>query len=179
MEETKINLDDSVESYNSIEPTTNNDDINKYFRGLHQIKSNLPFKVGLYTMVYGKCYITFEKHDEKNFTSFNFDSQSSVCEIGSDVIIYPNVRIYGGVTIGHGSRLLEGSVITNNIKPYSIVDSLGNIKSRFSDDIIESLLKLEWWSLPYDTILKHKDLLCSDSSQLIIEQFVSRKENKS
>jgi acetyltransferase-like isoleucine patch superfamily enzyme len=189
MEETKI--DDLSKSPKTIDSAAINnddikeieetkikseDDINKYFRGLHNIKSSIPFKIGYYTMIYGECLITFKKHDDKNFTSFGFDSQSFVCEIGSDVIIYPNVKIFGGVNIGHGSRLLEGSVITNDVKPYSIVDNLGNVKSRFSDEIIDSLLKLEWWNLPYDIILKHKDLLSSDNTQLIIDGFLSKKE---
>jgi hypothetical protein len=68
------------------------------------------------------------------------------------------------LNIGHGSRLLEGLVITNDVKPYSIVDNLGNIKYRFSDEIIESL--------PYDITLKHKDLLSSNNMQLIIDEYI-------
>ena len=138
-------------------------------RGCDKIKSSIPVKIGSYTMIYGKCYITYAKHDDEKFTSYIFDD--SKCEIGCDVIIYPNVKIFGGVNIGHGSRLLEGAVIAEDIKPYSIIDNLGNVTSRYDDDTIKSLLELEWWNLSDDVILKNKDLLSSkSSSQSIIDE---------
>ncbi len=97
-------------------------------------------------MIYGKCHITYGKHDDEKFTSYFFEDAYPMCEIGSDVIIYPNVIIFGGINVGHGSRLLEGSVITKDVEPYSIVDSSGNVSFRFEKEIIESLLELEWWN---------------------------------
>ena len=144
-------------------------------KGCDKIKSNIPVKIGSYTMIYGKCYITYTKHDDEKFTSYVFDDPK--CEIGSDVIIYSNVRIFGGVNIGHGSRLLEGAIITEDVKPYSIVDNLGNITFRFSDDIIKSLLELEWWNFPDDIVSKNKDLLSSrNSNQSIIDQLILLKK---
>jgi len=148
---------------------------NKYIKGYNNIKSNIPFKVEPYTMIYGKCHITYAKHNDEKFTSYIFDNP--MCEIGSDIIIYPNVTIFGGINVGHGARLLQGSVITNDVKPYSIVDNLGNITFRYNDDIIESLLKLEWWNLSHDIILKNKDLLSSsNSNQSIIDELMLLKK---
>jgi len=137
-------------------------EVNNLVKGYKNIKSNIPFKVGPYTMIYGECNITYEKHNDEKFTSYIFDD--SLCEIGADVIIYPNVTIFGGVKIGHGSRLLEGSVITSDISPYSIVEKEGDIKFRFDNETIDSLLKLEWWTLPKDVILENKNLLLSNEN---------------
>lgn len=68
--------------------------------------------------------------------------------IGNDVWIGKNVMIKQGVTIGSGSVIGMGSIVTKDIEPYSIV--AGNpaklIRKRFSDEIIENLLQINWWN---------------------------------
>jgi serine acetyltransferase len=65
-----------------------------------------------------------------------------------------------GITVGKGSIVGAGSVVTKNVEPYSIV--AGNpakiIRYRFEDDIISKLLKLDWTSWTSDTISKHASL---------------------
>jgi acetyltransferase-like isoleucine patch superfamily enzyme len=64
--------------------------------------------------------------------------------IKDDVWIGMNAIICSGITIGQGSVIAAGAVVTKDIDPYAIVG--GNpahiIKYRFSKDIIERLLKL-------------------------------------
>lgn len=70
--------------------------------------------------------------------------------IGNDVWIGEGVFVKAGVTIGDGSVVGMGAVVTKDIAPYSIV--VGNparlIRYRFEQDIIDALLKMEWWKLP-------------------------------
>ncbi|MDS4048381.1 CatB-related O-acetyltransferase [Accumulibacter sp.] len=70
--------------------------------------------------------------------------------IGHDVWIGENVLIKGGVNVGHGAVVGMGSVVTRDVPPYAIV--AGNpahlIRMRFGAEMIEALLKLEWWNLP-------------------------------
>ncbi|MEP0263904.1 DapH/DapD/GlmU-related protein [Dokdonia sp.] len=74
--------------------------------------------------------------------------------IGNDVFIGMNVTILDGVTIGDGAVIGAGAVVSKHIPPYAI--AVGNpikiIKYRFEDEIIESLLKMNWWDLPEDKI---------------------------
>jgi len=74
--------------------------------------------------------------------------------IGNDVWIGERVIIKGGVKIGDGAVVGAGSVVTKDVDPYTIV--AGNpakpIKKRFNDGVIEMLLKLRWWDLPFEEL---------------------------
>ena len=56
--------------------------------------------------------------------------------------------------IGDGAVIASDSVVVKNVPPYAIVG--GNpakiIKFRFSEDVIESLLRIKWWDWSLDKI---------------------------
>lgn len=66
--------------------------------------------------------------------------------IGDDVWIGYGSIILSGVTIGRGSVVAAGSVVTHDIPPYAIV--AGNpakiIKYRFPDDIVKRLMDIDF-----------------------------------
>ncbi len=76
-------------------------------------------------------------------------------EIGNDVWIGAGSVILRGVMIGDGAVVGANSVITKDIPPYAVV--AGNpgriIKFRFSDDIIDRIIKLNWWDLDDSVII--------------------------
>jgi len=74
--------------------------------------------------------------------------------IENDVWIGLNCTIMGGVTIGNGSVVGAGSVVTKDVPPYAIVggNPVRHIKYRFDDDIIKELLDIQWWNWNDDTI---------------------------
>lgn len=76
--------------------------------------------------------------------------------IGCDVWIGEGVYVKAGISIGHGSIVGMGSVVTKDVPPYSII--AGNpaklIRMRFDQDIIESLLKMQWWRLPESELIR-------------------------
>lgn len=62
--------------------------------------------------------------------------------IGSDVWIGAYSIIRSNLTIGDGAVIGAGSIITKDVEPYTVV--VGNnrvLRQRFSDNIVESLLK--------------------------------------
>lgn len=67
--------------------------------------------------------------------------------IGNDVWICHGVTILAGVHIGDGAVVASGAVVTKDVEPYSVVGGVPAkvIKKRFSQDVIEKLLKLKWW----------------------------------
>ncbi|WP_019552657.1 Vat family streptogramin A O-acetyltransferase [Propionispira raffinosivorans] len=83
--------------------------------------------------------------------------------IGNDVWIGQYVTIMPGVKVGDGTIIAANSTVVKDVEPYSIVG--GNpavtIKKRFSDEIIELLLKLQWWNWDEKKIFKNLDALVS------------------
>ncbi|MDE6773391.1 MAG: CatB-related O-acetyltransferase, partial [Treponemataceae bacterium] len=75
--------------------------------------------------------------------------------VGNDVWIGQNVTIMPGIRIGDGAIIGARAVVTKDVPPYTIVGGVPAkpIRKRFSDDVIEKLLKLKWWDLPPEKIL--------------------------
>jgi acetyltransferase-like isoleucine patch superfamily enzyme len=69
--------------------------------------------------------------------------------LGSDIWIGTNVAIMGGVSIGDGAVIGAGSIVTKDVPPYAIVAGAPAVvkRSRFSDAVIERLLRAKWWEL--------------------------------
>ena len=101
---------------------------------------------------------TYEKDcDKKNYG--NISNQNNIydishltppCEIGHDVWIGSNAFIKAGVKIGTGAVIGANAVVTKDVPPYAIVGGVPAkiIRHRFAPEIIEQLLKSEWWNLP-------------------------------
>ena len=69
--------------------------------------------------------------------------------IGNDVWTGHNVNIMSGVNVGDGAVIAAGAVVTKDVPPYAIVAGVpATIKRfRFSDKIVERLLRSKWWEL--------------------------------
>ena len=69
--------------------------------------------------------------------------------IGSDVWTGHNVNILSGVSVGDGAVIGAGSVVTKDVPPYAIVAGAPAQvrRMRFSEAVIERLLRLKWWEL--------------------------------
>ena len=67
-----------------------------------------------------------------------------------------NVIVQDGITIGDGAIVGSGAIVTHDIPPYAIAVGVPArvIKYRFSEDIISDLMKLKWWNLPDEEIVK-------------------------
>lgn len=78
-----------------------------------------------------------------------FSGSSPLITIEDDVWIGARVIVAGArpITIGRGSIIAAGSVVTKNIPPYSIVG--GNparyIRARFSAELIAKIQATRWW----------------------------------
>lgn len=68
--------------------------------------------------------------------------------IGNDVWIGDDVTILSGVTIGNGACIATKSLVTKDVPAYSIVGGLPAkaIKMRFSNEVVEVLMELNWWN---------------------------------
>jgi len=81
--------------------------------------------------------------------------------IGNDVWIGSNVTIMSGITIGDGAVISANSHVIKDIGRYTIAggNPAQEIKRRFSNEVVDLLLKLSWWELPLTQIKTiHHDL---------------------
>jgi virginiamycin A acetyltransferase len=83
--------------------------------------------------------------------------------IGNDVWIGQNVTILPGIKIGDGAIIAANATVAKDVEPYTIVG--GNpaklIKKRFSDELVDLLLKLQWWNWDEQKIFEHLEELVS------------------
>lgn len=86
-----------------------------------------------------------------------FDDDVPKNLIENDVWIGTNAIIPGGIQIGTGAIVADGSVAVKDVLPYAIVG--GNpakiMKYRFPDIQIKFLLSSEWWTWPKEKIFQH------------------------
>ena len=84
--------------------------------------------------------------------------------IGSDVWLCANCIILSGVTIGHGSVIANGAVISRDVDPYAIM--AGNpakaVKWRFDEPTRVALLESKWWDWPENEVEKILPMLCNE-----------------
>jgi virginiamycin A acetyltransferase len=69
--------------------------------------------------------------------------------IGNDVWMGQNAMIMPSVScIGDGAVIAAGAVVTKDVEPYSVVAGVPakTIKYRFPKEVIEALLKIQWWN---------------------------------
>lgn len=97
--------------------------------------------------------------------------------IGSDVWIGCNVIILSGVSIGHGAVVGAGSVVTKNIGNYEVFAGCPAkyIKKRFDDNVIDALVKSEWWNWPVEEVEACVPLLCSSNYKDFVKYIAARK----
>lgn len=74
--------------------------------------------------------------------------------IGNDVWIGQNTTILPGVHIGDGAIIGMNSTVGSDVPPYTIVagNPAKEIRKRFDDELIELMLKLQWWNKPIQEI---------------------------
>lgn len=74
--------------------------------------------------------------------------------IGHDVWIGQNAVIKQGVRIGNGAVIGMGAIVTKDVKPYTVVagNPARKIRKRFTQDIIDDLEAIKWWSFSDEKI---------------------------
>lgn len=85
--------------------------------------------------------------------------------VGNDVWIGQNTTILPGIHIGDGAIIGMNSVVGSNVPPYTIVagNPAGIIRKRFDDELIQLMLKFQWWNMSTDEINDLIPLLSSSN----------------
>lgn len=114
----------------------------------------------------------FESSFKKAQKIKNFNTSKGDIKIGHDVWIGGKTIILSGVKIGTGAVIAAGSVVVNDVEPYTISGGNPNkfISKRFDDITIGKLLKTEWWKLQDEQIDNLSIYLLSDN----LEEFFNK-----
>ena len=93
---------------------------------------------------YRKVQFGFGDEDDMEF--FNWRREHK-CVLDNDVWIGHAAIIMPGVKIGNGAIIGSGAVVTKDVGDYEIAAGVPAriIKKRFSDEVIEKLLRIKWW----------------------------------
>jgi len=99
----------------------------------------------------------------------NSVANSRKIEIGNDVYIGADVTIFAGVKVNDGAVIAAGAIVRKDVPPYAVVGGVDRIlKYRFSEDVIEKLLKIKWWNWTDEKIRENIKLMYD------AEQFVNK-----
>lgn len=95
--------------------------------------------------------------------------------IGNDVWIGYEAVILPGVKIGDGAVIGAKAVVAKDVAPYTIVggNPAQQIRKRFDDDVIETLLAIKWWDWDIKKITENLPILCSGDFQALKALFQS------
>ena len=99
----------------------------------------------------------FEEWDLDNKKVYqSWDNKGDII-VGNDVWIGYEAVILAGVHIGDGAIIGTRALVTKDVPPYTIVGGVPAkpIKKRFSEEIISSLLDIQWWNWSKEKIAKN------------------------
>jgi virginiamycin A acetyltransferase len=86
--------------------------------------------------------------------------------VGHDVWLGYSALVLPGVTIGHGAVVAAASVVASDVPPYAVVG--GNparvIRSRFSEEDVEHLLRAAWWNWPIELVTQNARAIMSGTA---------------
>lgn len=131
-------------------------------------------RIGKFTTISDgvKFYLTPtpKKHKFSTFNDENEFYNLKNITIKDDVWIGQDVKILAGVTIGQGAVIGAGSIVSEDIPPYAIVDKNEIVDYRYSEDIIEELLKVDFNKLEKFTPKVLKQYVNKDNVRDIIKE---------
>jgi len=114
--------------------------------------------------------------ENDGFELVPWDEIRAPITIGNDVWIGSDVLIKPGVVIGDGAVIAQRAVVTKDVPPYCLVAGVPASvrRKRFSDDVIDELLRLKWWDYPY---WKFRGINGDDEIRVFIEKMTRLKDS--
>ena len=130
-------------------------------------------------------FVIHNNHPIDHFTTFPLrrfvlgESYGEACGNGGivvddDVWIGYGATILDGVHIGRGGVVAAGAVVTKDVEPYTIVGGVPAkpVKKRFSQDVIDRLLKLDYSKVDKSFVEKHIERLYRPLDERAIEELL-------
>ena len=111
-------------------------------------------------MTYRRVKFGLDTRDDEEFFAWR---RAHPCTIGHDVWIGHAAVILPGVRIGTGAVVGAAAVVTKDVEPYQVVAGVPArpLRSRFSDTVIDRILRSRWWEWTRPQIEERWRDLCS------------------
>lgn len=184
----KANKDNDItfDYFNSLD----NVQVGKHSYGIldfHDFKDGSKLEIGSFCSFGKNTFICLGgEHEYRTLSTYPFESKISDRKITSfskgniiicdDVWVGINVTILSGVTIGQGSIIAAGSVVTNDVEPYSIYGGVPAklIKKRFDAEIIEKLKNVDYNKLSDENIIKYRKELNTIITKENVDEIINK-----
>ena len=124
-------------------------------------------RITQHAFLYASQFGFLGKENLPKYNRFNTE-----CEVGNDVWIASNAIICRGVHIGDGAVIAAGAVVTKDVEPYTIVAGVPAkfVKRRYSEELAQKLLDLQWWNLPVELIKVNLGVFSEKISDASVEK---------
>ncbi|OIV43603.1 hypothetical protein BKM63_03080 [Flavobacterium johnsoniae] len=133
------------------------------------IASNVVFILGGNHKINTFTTYPLKAHFLEDFSEDDAGTKGPI-KVEDEVWIGNNVLVLSGVTLGKGSIIAAGSVVTKDVMPFSIVG--GNpakfIKWRISENLIQERVAIDLEKIGLEAILKNVELFYTPLDQYII-----------
>lgn len=105
-----------------------------------------------------------------SFTDKELFKERTGITIANDVWIGAGVFIKDGTRIGNGAIVAAGSVVINDVPDYAIVGGVPAklIHYRFPEDIIVSLLTIQWWNWDEEKLRRAQPVMANNDHKSFI-----------
>lgn len=143
---------------------------------------NSKLYVGNYCSIANECvFILGGEHKYNTLSTYPFKARilnESESVTKGDIIVSDDVWIgYGstilsGVKIGQGAIVGAKSIVTKDIPPYAIYVGNKVIKYRFSEEIIDKLLKIDFCKIDKEDIIKNINLFYLEINEDNIDNLI-------
>jgi phosphonate metabolism protein (transferase hexapeptide repeat family) len=117
-------------------------------------------RVTQHHMTYRRVKFGLDTRDDEEFFAWR---RAHPCIIGHDVWIGHAAVILPGVHIGIGAVVGAGAVVTKDVEPYQVVAGVPArpLRFRFSDTVIDRILRSRWWDWTRPQLEERWSDLCS------------------
>lgn len=132
------------------------------------IKGQGNTKIGKYCAIGDGVKIISSNHDS-NVVNLQYALQKKILKttsasskkdvtIGHNVWIGDNAMFLAGVTIGNGSIIAAGSVVTKNVPAYTIYGGIPAkfLKDRFDKERVKEIETSRWWDWPLAKMIQNR-----------------------
>lgn len=97
----------------------------------------------------------YDQSFKKTPVRLSYAVNKNKTSIGNDVWIGEGVLIMEGVRIGDGAIVAARAVVSQDVKPYTIVGGIPArvIRERFPGSLVQELLGTQWWNYSLDAMV--------------------------